>query len=180
MTLTVSSDSQISFGLERTEVCYWVQGQGALEAGLALFGSNLKPHVLQYLAWLRDAPPAGVVWFPPARLEIRVPALDPWPSLLAARLAEVISKSPDNGWRDLLADALARLEAWMDSDVDQGGGAEELAAELEALQRQAPTPESRQAIGSARDALDDGLPAEAVAAALYRARSLSARVASQV
>ncbi len=105
--------------------------------------------------------------------EIRIPADHPWPHLLSARLAEIANAA--DVWADHLSRAIARLEAWIESDTDAGGGVEELASDLQALEVRAPTPEARQAIRSAMDALDDGLPAEAVAAALYRARQQIAR-----
>ncbi len=168
-----SSDGRIAFRLERTEACFCVEGEGVLQAGNLLFGPDLKPHTLQYRAWLADAPLAGVLWLPPSRLEIRIPADHPWPHLLSARLAEIANAA--DVWADHLSRAIARLEEWIESDTEAGGGVEELASDLQALEVRAPTPEARQAIRSAMDALDDGLPAEAVAAALYRARQQIAR-----
>ncbi len=168
-----SRDGKIAFRLERTEACFCVEGEGALQAGIVLFGPDLKLYALQYRTWLTDAPLAGVVWLPPSRLEIRIPAHDPWPKLLSARLAEVANAA--GAWADHLSRVIARLEAWIESDTDAGCGVEELASDLQALEGRAPTPEARQIISSARDALDDGLPTEAVAAALYRARQQSSR-----
>jgi hypothetical protein len=61
------------------------------------------------------------------------------------------------------------LEAWHESDTESVSGPEELAAELLRVRRLAPSPESGQAIDDAMEALDDGLPLDVVAAALYRA-----------
>ena len=67
---------------------------------------------------------------------------------------------------------IGRVEAWSYADADPGAGVpEELARELNRLAAVAPTPELRQDVRRAQDALDDGLSAEAVAAALYRVRT---------
>ncbi len=64
---------------------------------------------------------------------------------------------------------VARVEAWSYADSDAGlGAAEEIAAELTRLASMSSTPAVHRDIREAQDALDDGLPAENVAAALYR------------
>jgi hypothetical protein len=69
-------------------------------------------------------------------------------------------------------EALIRdLEAWSYADSDAGSRAPvEIARELASLARNAPTPDTRRQLSRAQDALDDGLPAERVAAELYRIR----------
>ena len=70
-------------------------------------------------------------------------------------------------------EALIRdLEAWSYADSDAGSGVPvEIARELASLARHAPTSDSRRQLSRAQDALDDGLPAERVAAELYRIRA---------
>jgi hypothetical protein len=65
-----------------------------------------------------------------------------------------------------------RVEAWSYADADPGAGMpEEIARELTRLAAVAPSPRLRTGVRRAQDALDDGLSAEAVAAALYRLRA---------
>ena len=65
-----------------------------------------------------------------------------------------------------------RVEAWSYADADPGAGLpEEIARELKRLAAVAPSAPLRQGVARAQDALDDGLSAEAVAAALYRLRA---------
>lgn len=169
-TLSDGSSPEIEFVRQPDEAVFLIQGRAAEAVGRALFGARLVPGALASLAWLEEAPPAAVAWLPPGRLEIRIPAAPPWPDRLAARLAELTRSAQPDAWDQRLAAAIARLEAWGDSETDPGGGIEELAAELEALAEAARSRSARQAIRSAREALDDGLPLETVAAALYRAR----------
>jgi hypothetical protein len=66
---------------------------------------------------------------------------------------------------------IRQVEAWSYADSDAGAGtAAELAAELAALMSNAPSVSLRRNLRRAQDALDDGLPAEALAAELYRIR----------
>src|SRR2546429_7349845 len=67
---------------------------------------------------------------------------------------------------------IARVEAWNYADSDAGAGLPvEVARELKALAAAALSPGLKQGVRRAQDALDDGLSAEAVAAALYRVRA---------
>ena len=67
---------------------------------------------------------------------------------------------------------IGRVEAWNYADSDAGTGLPvEVARELKALAAAAATPRLKQGVRRAQDALDDGLSAEAVAAALYRVRA---------
>ena len=64
---------------------------------------------------------------------------------------------------------IERIEAWSYSDSDAGAGpAEEIARELKRLASMSRSPDVKRDVREAQDALDDGLPAETVAAALYR------------
>jgi hypothetical protein len=67
---------------------------------------------------------------------------------------------------------IGRVEAWSYADSDAGAGFPvEVARELKALAAAAASPSLKQGVRRAQDALDDGLTAEAVAAALYRVRA---------
>jgi hypothetical protein len=67
---------------------------------------------------------------------------------------------------------IGRVEAWSYAESDAGAGLPvELAAELKALASRAPSPALKLGVRRAQDALDDGLSAEAVAAALYAVRA---------
>jgi hypothetical protein len=67
---------------------------------------------------------------------------------------------------------IGRVEAWSYSDSDAGAGLPvEVARELKALASAAPSPTLKQGVRRAQDALDDGLPAEALVAALYGVRA---------
>ena len=67
---------------------------------------------------------------------------------------------------------IARVEAWNYADSDAGAGLPvEVARELKALAAAAASPGLKQGVRRAQDALDDGLSAEAVAAALYQVRA---------
>jgi hypothetical protein len=75
-------------------------------------------------------------------------------------------------FEDRLQRLIGRIEAWSYADADPGAGVpQELAAELKRLAAEAPTQRLRAGVRRAQDALDDGLSAEAVAAALYRVRA---------
>jgi hypothetical protein len=67
---------------------------------------------------------------------------------------------------------IGRVEAWSYADSDAGAGLPvEVARELKALGLAAASPRLKQGLRRAQDALDDGLSAEAVAAALYQVRA---------
>ena len=67
---------------------------------------------------------------------------------------------------------IVRVEAWSYADSDVGAGqSRELARGLKSLASIAPTPALLAGVRHAQDALDDGLSAEVVAAALYRLRT---------
>lgn len=67
---------------------------------------------------------------------------------------------------------IARVEAWNYADTDAGAGLPvEVARELKALAASTESPGLKLGVRRAQDALDDGLSAEAVAAALYRVRA---------
>jgi hypothetical protein len=67
---------------------------------------------------------------------------------------------------------IGRVEAWSYADSDAGAGLPvELARDLKALASIAPSLTLREGVRRAQDALDDGLSAEAVAAALYAVRA---------
>jgi hypothetical protein len=75
-------------------------------------------------------------------------------------------------FRKRLNGLIGRVEAWSYADSDAGAGLPvEVARELRALAGTAPSPSLQQGVRRAQDALDDGLSAEAVAAALYRVRA---------
>ncbi len=67
---------------------------------------------------------------------------------------------------------IGRVEAWSYADTDAGAGLPvEVARELKSLAAVAASATLKQGVRRAQDALDDGLSAEAVAAALYRVRA---------
>ena len=67
---------------------------------------------------------------------------------------------------------IGRVEAWSYADSDAGAGLPvEVARELKALASAAASPRLKEGLRRAQDALDDGLSAEAVAAALYQVRA---------
>ena len=77
-----------------------------------------------------------------------------------------------SGFESGLERLIARVEAWSYADADTGTGVpQEVARDLKRLAALAPSTTLRQSVGRALDALDDGLSAEAVAAALYRVRA---------
>lgn len=64
------------------------------------------------------------------------------------------------------------MEAWSYGETEAGSGVPvEVADELAVLTSAAPSVGLRRSLQRAQDALDDGLPAETVAAELYRVRS---------
>lgn len=142
-------------------------GDAAVATAEQLFGAGLTPGLAMRRSWHPQAPPALLVVSATDRVEIRVPDRSPWPGRLADRLAE-LTGAP--GFSRRLAQVIARLETWQESDADSGTSPEELAADLGRLRQLAPSTESEHAIDEALEALDDGLPADVVAAALYRAR----------
>lgn len=83
-----------------------------------------------------------------------------------------MSTSADPEFKTRLDEVIRRVEAWNYADSDAGAGVPvELARALRSLAGSAPIPSMRQRLVRAQEALDDGLPAEAVAAELYRIRS---------
>jgi hypothetical protein len=75
---------------------------------------------------------------------------------------------------------IGRVEAWSYGDSDAGAGVPvDVARELKALASTAPSPALRQGVLRAQDALDDGLSAEAVVAALYGVRTVLAAGGAQ-
>lgn len=78
----------------------------------------------------------------------------------------------ESEFAEALDSLIGRLEAWSYADSDAGSGLPvEIAGSLASLARQAPTAQMRRQLRQAQDALDDGLPAERVAAELYRIRN---------
>jgi hypothetical protein len=84
-------------------------------------------------------------------------------------MTQGISSSEQSQFEATLRRLVARVEAWSYGDSDAGAGAaEEIAEELKRLASMSSTQAVKRDIREAQDALDDGLPAENVAAALYR------------
>lgn len=80
--------------------------------------------------------------------------------------------SADSEFETRLKALIRRVESWNYADSDAGAGVPvEVADELRVLAATAPTAHLRRSLRRAQDALDDGLPAEAVAAELYRIES---------
>lgn len=76
-------------------------------------------------------------------------------------------------FRARLQRLIGQVEAWSYADSDAGAGlAEEIAAGLRKLAIDAPSHPLSRGIQRAQDALDDGLSAETLAAALYDVRRL--------
>jgi len=74
-------------------------------------------------------------------------------------------------FKESLERLIVRVEAWSYAASEAGAGqSRELAGALKSLASIAPTPALLAGIRRAQDALDDGLSAEVVAAALYRLR----------
>jgi hypothetical protein len=68
---------------------------------------------------------------------------------------------------------IGRVEAWSYGESEAGAGVPvQVAGELAVLVASSPSLAVRALLRRAQDALDDGLPAEAVAAELYEARRL--------
>jgi hypothetical protein len=143
-------------------------GDGALADMERLFGCPLEVGQARYLTWEPGAPTVLVVVMSPTRIEVRLPAGEP--SATLTRLIKRLGALARGSFGERLANAIARVEAWNESDAEPATDPEELAAELTRLRQLAPSVESAQAILDAIEALDDGLPADAVAAALYRAQ----------
>ena len=79
-----------------------------------------------------------------------------------------------------LAALIRRVEAWNYAESDAGAGVPvEVADELQSLAADAPTAELRASLRRAQDALDDGLPADAVAAELYQIEAEVSRLSGQ-
>ena len=75
-------------------------------------------------------------------------------------------------FRKGLEGLILRVEAWSYADSDAGAGhPTKLARALKSLASIAPTAALAVGVRHAQDALDDGLSAEALAAALYRVRA---------
>ena len=75
-------------------------------------------------------------------------------------------------FQERLNSLIGLVEAWSYADSDAGAGLPvEVARELKALGSAAPAATLKQGVRRALDALDDGLSAEAVAAALYGVRT---------
>ena len=73
---------------------------------------------------------------------------------------------------DRLERLISRVEAWSYADLEAGTGLpEEVARELQQLASSARSPALKAGVRRAQDALDDGLSAETVAAALYGVRA---------
>ena len=78
----------------------------------------------------------------------------------------------DSEFVDRLNRLISRVEAWSYGDSDAGSGLpQELAKSLKQLASRAPAGSLREGLRRAQDALDDGLSAEMIAAALYRVRT---------
>jgi hypothetical protein len=165
--MRLPDNRHVEFGVDELpgERGFVLVGDGAAAAAERLFGGGLEPGQAIQRQWSPDAPPVLVVMVTADRIEIRVP--ERWSTRLAARLGQLTAAQRFN---QRVGRAIARLEAWHESDADSGTSPEELAAELRELRQLAPSGESKRAITDALEALDDGLPADVVTAALYRAR----------
>ena len=85
---------------------------------------------------------------------------------------QVVRVSGGSEFEIRLKRVIQRVESWSYADSDAGaGGPEEVAEDIAWLVGDAATPELRRRLRRAQDALDDGLSAEAVAAALYQVRT---------
>lgn len=163
------SDSGLGHpGIDRlpAERGYVLAGAGSLGEAERLFGARLTIGQAHRLAWEAGAPEALVIPVAATRVEIRIADREPWVSRWHAWLA---GHRAATAFGDQLARAISKLEAWQESEADGAASPEELAVELTRLRQLAPSVESERAIVEALEALDDGLPADAVAAALYRA-----------
>jgi hypothetical protein len=162
---------QFEFSVSRQEDLITVEGPAAAEVMRALFKLALPAGRLEYHRWDGGHSTVAACWFPPDRLELRVPAREA--ATLRAHLDDLrrrLSQPTPFGGRVLKL--ITRLEAWSYADSDVGAGpAESMANDLRALSLEAPSEDARRAIRQAHDALDDGMPAEVVAGALYRVLS---------
>ncbi len=162
--------SQFEFGPAARELRFVVTGRQAAGVGLALFDTSLELGRLVYRPWLEGAPLAAVCLLEADRLEIRIPDANGWPDRLRDRLTDLGGTLTDSTFDGRLQALIARLEAWSYADTDPGEGPPEIAAALAALESVAPSEQAQRALRAAREALDDGLPADAVVAALNRGR----------
>jgi hypothetical protein len=156
------------FEYRAQEALVVVEGPGAIRVARSLLCALPEPGRLEYRSWRQGSQPAACCWFPPARLELRVapPDLDK----LLARLKDLEVAAAPIPFADRVRQLISRLEAWSYSDSDSGTGpAESMAGELRRLAADAPGTGVGGAIAQAQDALDDGLPAEVIAATLERA-----------
>ncbi|HEY8677810.1 MAG TPA: hypothetical protein VIN39_04165 [Candidatus Dormibacteraeota bacterium] len=175
-------NEQFEFTEPLAETLTVIEGPAVPEVMAALFLARLAPGQLEYRRLANDGPLVAVCWRPPARLEIRVPAGD-GPGPLRIRLHALRANRAKSSFSDRVRQVVARIEAWSYADSDSGSApAEAMANDLRALDVQAPSAAARQSLRQAQDALDDGLPAEVIAAALYRvvqeADAIDARQAS--
>jgi hypothetical protein len=160
---------QFEYTEPRTEVLTVVEGPAVMRVMAALFSTPLTPGRLEYRRISDDGSLAAVCWLPPARLEIRTPATGNGTQRVRARLEALRANAPAPPFTNRVRQLIARIEAWSYADSDSGTGpAEAMAEDLRALGALAPSPQARLSLRQAQDALDDGLPAEAVAATLYR------------
>ena len=172
---------RFEFSQAAAEALLVIRGPDAGRVAGALFGRRPPAGRLTYLSWTRGGPRAAVCWCPPDRLELRVPSQPPWPAELAARLAALggMPTPAPAPFRSAVEGVIRRVEAWDGAEVDTGAGAQELARDLEALLAMAPGAAAARQVEAARDALDDGLPADAVIASLYGALSAAGEAAER-
>ncbi|GAC1478632.1 MAG: hypothetical protein PVSMB9_01290 [Candidatus Dormibacteria bacterium] len=160
---------QFEFVRPVEEQLFVVEGAPAEGMMRALFGSRLPPGQLVY----RTLPQAGDIqvaacWLAPDRLEIRVMAAAA--AAMKALLISLASPPAETPFQQRVRQLIVRLEAWSYADSDPGlAPAESMARELRTLGDQAPGAGARRVIAEARDALDDGLPAEVIVGLLERA-----------
>jgi hypothetical protein len=155
------------------EAVFAVQGPAALRLWKSLTTGPVVPLRMSLLDWEPGAPQLVACWTSHQRLELRIPSDGPWIELLAGRLRRLDS-GPAPAFEHQLRLLMTRLDEWSYTDSDAGDGLEELAAEIKTLEDKAPR-SLREHLRQAREALDDGLPAEMVTAALYRALEATAR-----
>ncbi len=160
---------QFEFTVARQEDVISVEGPAAGEVMRALFTRVLPAGHLEYHRWEGGQSAVAACWFPPDRLELRIP-VGSEALTLKSYLEELRRRTrrptPVEG---RIRQLITRLEAWSYADSDVGAGpAESMANDLRALSLDAPSELARRAIRQAQDALDDGMPAEVVAGALYR------------
>ena len=172
-------NDQFEFTILRQESLVVVEGREAPALAVALFGGLPEEGRLEYRAWDPRLEPVAVAFFPPDRLELRLPSGDL--TRLLAHLERLKGRPASSPFAQRVRQLVARLEAWSYSDSDSGSGpAESMAGELAALAEAAPSTAVRRAVSEARDALDDGLPAEEIAGTLERVlRQLESGPSSQ-